>query len=234
MEEDLQAVDPREALLRAKVEHYLRRAEEYAGMARFASALRAVESALLLDPRNKPCISLRRSMQEQLERLRHRNNGVNGSNGTNGRNGSAASGGSHEAVSHRKSHPELVLIVDQDEQLLTSLTASLRRSGFDTLSAGTYEEAVEMLTVIRPDLVISEVNFETGPRGFELYHWLRSRAVNAGIPFMFLAARLDRDLLIAGKRFGVDDFILKPVDDGVVIASIQNCLSRRRALSHQA
>ena len=237
MEDDLQGLDPRQVFIQAKVEHFLRRAEEFASMARFASALRATEPVLTLDPQNKECISLRRNMQEQLDRLRQRMNGENGGKGSNGTQGSIDGAGSadlHDAHAHRKSHPDLVLLVDQDEELLVSLTASLRRSGFETISAGTYEEAMELLTVTRPDLIISEVNFETGSRGFDLYLWVKTSALTADIPFMFLAARLDRDLLIAGKRFGVDDFILKPVDDGVVIASIQNCLARRRVMVHQA
>jgi DNA-binding response OmpR family regulator len=46
------------------------------------------------------------------------------------------------------------------------------------------------------------------------------------MPFLFLATRIDRDTLIAGKRLGVSDFVLKPLDDDLVIASILNCLSR--------
>jgi PleD family two-component response regulator len=218
MEEELQALDPREAFLKAKVEHYLRRAEEYASMARFASALQAVETGLTLDPQNKGCRLLRKNVHDQLARLRVRPNGTNGERAAN--------------VS-RKGHPDLVMLVDQDESLLLSLTSSLRRSGFETVSAGTYEEAVETLSGIRTDLIISEVNFETGARGFDLYLWVKTNAALADVPFMFLAARLDRDLLIAGKRFGVDDFILKPVDNGVVIASIQNSLSRRRSHIHR-
>jgi DNA-binding response OmpR family regulator len=96
------------------------------------------------------------------------------------------------------------------------------------IGAGSYEEAVEALGTVQPDIILSEVNFAQGSRGFDLYLWLRTNSAFMDTPFMFLAARVDRDTLIAGKRFGVDDFILKPVDREVVTASIVNCLSRRR------
>jgi PleD family two-component response regulator len=76
--------------------------------------------------------------------------------------------------------------------------------------------------------VISEVNFENGPLGFDLYLWVRTNQATAGIPFVFLAMKIDRDTLIAGKKVGVDDFILKPLDADVVTASVIQCLSRKR------
>jgi DNA-binding response OmpR family regulator len=59
---------------------------------------------------------------------------------------------------------------------------------------------------------------------------LKTNSGNEDLPFLFLATRIDRDTLIAGKRFGVDDLILKPVDDDVVIASVINSLSRRKTM----
>lgn len=122
------------------------------------------------------------------------------------------------------------MIVDQDERLLVSLTGTLRRYGFMAIAASSYDEAVESYAMVKPEVVISEVNFETGPRGFDLYLWLKTNSGNEDLPFLFLATRIDRDTLIAGKRFGVDDLILKPVDDDVVIASVINSLSRRKIM----
>jgi len=96
---------------------------------------------------------------------------------------------------------------------------------------GASNERLEFLGDAVLDIVISEVNFENGSRGFDLYSWVKTNGRMASIPFVFLAAKFDRDVLIAGKRFGVDDFILKPVDNEVVTASVQNCLTRRKASS---
>jgi DNA-binding response OmpR family regulator len=126
---------------------------------------------------------------------------------------------------------EIVLVVDQDERVLQSLTTSLRKQGYRSLGAATYEEALEILELLLPDVVVSEVNFAAGPRGMDLFMWMRNNIRTAGIPFLFYAARIDREILIAGKRFGVEDFILKPSDDEVVTASIKNALVRRKSRS---
>lgn len=210
--EETQGLSPREAYLKAKIEHWLDRAQECFQMSRYHAALRALEPIFRLDPANKEADDLRRNAEEYLKAALHRPNG-DGGDGF----------GLH---SNRRS--ELIMIVDQDEQLLAGLTATFRRFGFRTIAADSYEEAMETLSQARPDLVISEVNFASGPKGFDLFLWLKTNGQHSNAAFMFLAARLDREALIAGKRFGVDDFLLKPVDAEVVATMAVSCLSRTR------
>ncbi|HCV42607.1 MAG TPA: hypothetical protein DGH68_03915 [Bacteroidetes bacterium] len=77
-------------------------------------------------------------------------------------------------------------------------------------------------------MVVSEVNFENGSLGYDLYLWIRTNIGTERLPFLFLATRIDRDTLIAGKRLGVSDFILKPLDEDLVVASVLNCLARKK------
>ncbi len=220
--EDLERLTPRERFLRAKVDHYLERAEECVQMARYTVAKKFVEKVLSLDPGNTACRDLGQVIDTQLLKIAHRGNGSS--------NGEEPGGTAHA----RRRKSELVLVVDQDEQLLASLCGALHHYGFEVISAASYDEAIDTLSLIAPDVVISEVNFEAGPRGFDLYHWLKTHLSGKDIPFLFLAARIDRETLIAGKRFGVDDFILKPVDDEVITASVVNCLARRKSAVVQA
>jgi DNA-binding response OmpR family regulator len=120
----------------------------------------------------------------------------------------------------------IVMVVDQDERILKRLTEKLKKYGFETVAASTYDEALEVLGMLTPDVIISEVNFANGSAGFDLFFWVRSIAGLHKLPFMFLATKIDREVLIAGKRLGVDDFLTKPLDDDVVAASISNCLNR--------
>lgn len=221
-EEEPIDLTPAENFKRAKIEHYLERAQEFVLMSRYGMARKVLDSIFAIDPENSDAKSLSQSIDEALGHILHRGNGQPKSPDAPAQQG------------RRPYRSELVLVVDQDERLLVSLTQSLRQYGFQAVAAGSYEEAVETLTMIKPDVVISEVNFESGPRGFDLYLWLKTNAGQYNIPFLFLAARIDRDMLIAGKRFGVDDLILKPVDNDVVTASIINCLARRRTVAQSA
>jgi PleD family two-component response regulator len=205
-----------QGFFKAKVEHYLQRAEGYIRTARFIPARDTVETVLSLDPENAAGKSLEKRVEYILNTIAQRGNQVHASNNGDGMEWT------------RPRRDELVMIVDQDERLVESLVERLRKHGFNVVASASYDEAMKTLSLVRPDLIISEVNFENGPAGFDLYLWIRTNALMCETPFLFLATKIDREMLIAGKRLGVDDFVFKPVDHDVVMASIINCLSRRK------
>jgi PleD family two-component response regulator len=193
----------------AKIEHYLQRAEEHVQMARYSTAFKTLKSVYQLDPDNSAAHSLQKRIEYFISNLvskrEHRESGRT-----------------------KRRRDELVLIVDQDERVLTSLTSTLRKYGFGAVGAGSYDEAIEAIVKYQPDMIVSEVNFENGSVGYDLYLWIRTNVKTRELPFLFLATRIDRDTLIAGKRLGVADFILKPLDEDLVTASILNCLARMK------
>lgn len=198
---------PRETYHQAKIDHFIRRASEFVRMGRYSQARKTVDAILAMAPLNGDGQALRSQIEMTLEELAHRHNG-------NG-NGHAKRG-------------ELVLCVDQDERVLTGLGTTLRRHGYRSMGAASYDEATDVLAGMVPDVVVSEVNFEAGPRGFDLFLWMRSNPSYKEIPFLFHATRIDREILIAGKRFGVDDFIVKPADGEVIAAAVAQTILRRR------
>jgi PleD family two-component response regulator len=200
---------------RAKAEHYLEHAQECIGMSRFNAAQEAIRKVAEIDPESGAHRDLERIVSERLDRLTHHSNG----------NGQAQQG---RATARERA--ATVLLVDQDERVLTSLSHSLQREGVETVGASSFEEALEVLATLQPDVIVSEVNFESGPEGLELFHRIRSNGALSTTSFIFFAARLDHDTMVAGRRFGVDDFIAKPADDDLVVASIRNCIARRRSI----
>ena len=195
---------------KAKVEHYLERAQELLRMSRYEPALNALHKLFSIDLQHQGAIELQKEISSEFRSL----NAARSFSGSN-----------HQ---HKAMRDELVLFVDQDERILTALSTELRRYGFKVIGAANFDEATDVLTKLRPDLILSEVNFENGPVGFDLYIWIRNNARIAGIPFFFLATRVTREMIIAGKRMGVDEFIEKPLDSEVVIASIIKCLAQRK------
>jgi len=201
---------------RARIEHFLQLSEEYIRMCRYRMAQKTILKVFELEPENRVAKSMQKRVDYVLSTL--------------SRNGlvSNATDTTVEVSWRKQKRDEIVLVVDQDERVLTTLSDGLRKYGFNMVSAGSYDEALETLSMVSPGIVISEVNFANGPVGFDLYLWVRTSAKLLDIPFLFLATRVDRETLIAGKRLGVDDFIVKPLDEGVVVASILHCLARNR------
>lgn len=202
--------------LQAKVDHYLQRAEEYMRMCRFLMAKQLIQKVLTLDPGNIAVRSLEKRVEYSLTSLFLHARGEGPHNDT------------PPEVGPRHRRGQLVMIVDQDERVLLALVERLRLHGFDVVCAAGYKEALDTLATTKPDVVVSEVNFENGPVGFDLYLWIRTNNTTADTPFLFLASRIERNTLVAGKRLGVDDFILKPLDEEVVTASVIQCLTRQK------
>lgn len=199
----------------AKIEHYLREAESCFQMARYSAAAQALKRVTEIEKNHPAALSLARRIEYQMSVLK------------NGNGDSSASNGIALPVAPKEKR-KTVLVVDQDERVLMNLSARLRKFGLKTVSALNVDEASDTISSITPDLVISEVNFANGPTGYDLFASIRSQSHTRNVPFLFLATRIDRETLIAGKRLGVDDFLFKPLDGEVVAASVMNCLSRSR------
>ncbi|HXG01246.1 MAG TPA: response regulator [Bacteroidota bacterium] len=198
---------------KAKIEHYMERAEELVRMARYNAAKKTLAIISTLDPHYRPAEKLRQDIETELLRLLRN---------------STSSDYVPESKERTQRRHEIVLVVDLDERILITMVSTLHKYGFGAIGAASFEEAVEALAAFKPHLIISEVNFENGPVGYDLYLWVRHNDELKDIPFLYLATRVTREMLIAGKRMGVDEFIVKPLDEEVVMASILNCLSRQR------
>jgi len=205
----------RDRYLLAKIEHYLREAESCFQMARYAAASKALNRVTEIDKNHPAALSLSRRIEYQISVLKNRN-------------GKTSVSGGMSFPTASKENGKTVLVVDQDERVLMNLSERLRKFGLRTVSALNCDEASDTIASITPDLVISEVNFADGSTGYDLFSAIRKQSHTRNIPFLFLATRIDRETLIAGKRLGVDDFLFKPLDGEVVAASVMNCLSRSR------
>ncbi len=209
--EDSDSVSADYSFRSAKLDHYLEHTEDLYRMSRFQAALNKLSTVFSFEPNYQPGILLQQQIKQSLGEL-----SFSEYHPTNGHQFKAAK------------RRELILVVDQDERVLTALTETMRKYGFAALGAATFDEAIEALGKFKPALIISEVNFENGPVGFDLYFWIRNNSELSTLPFLYLATRVTREMLIAGKRMGVDEFILKPLDEEVVMASVLNSLTRRR------
>jgi len=176
--------------------------------------MKKLDQVFTIDPENASAVSMRKRLRMQLSVLQRQNGHTEGNGG--------------ESARARKRRKGIVLIIDQDERILVRLSETFRKYGLEAVSACNSAEAHDTLGSISPDLILSEINFEEGPVGFDLFLQLRSGNSTQMIPFVFHATRIDREVLIAGKRLGVDDFVVKPMDEDVVAASILNCLARTR------
>ena len=118
-----------------------------------------------------------------------------------------------------------IALVDDDRNILTSLSASLQAEGFITRLYSDGEAALKALTETPPDLAILDIKM---PRmdGMELLRRLKEKT---DFPVIFLTSK-DEELDEAlGLAMGADDYIAKPFSQRLVIARIRAVLRRSEA-----
>lgn len=114
------------------------------------------------------------------------------------------------------------LIVEDDEDLATITSAHLVRGGYVTHSVGTCEDALKQLAERTFDLIILD---EVLPdmRGDELCEKIRGSCT---CPIIFTSCLDDKSTVITALKSGGDDYIVKPVDYGELLARAE-AIARR-------
>lgn len=124
---------------------------------------------------------------------------------------------------------ETLLVVEDNEILREGLRDILSLEGFTVFTAGDGQEALERLSAILPDMIISDIAM---PRmdGFSFFQNVRARQDWLAIPFVFLTARGDREHMIAGKNMGAEDYLVKPLSRDELLTAVRARLSRSQEL----
>jgi DNA-binding NtrC family response regulator len=119
----------------------------------------------------------------------------------------------------------MILIVDDDIAVRTSLMLLLKGAGNDVLSADHASQALEIVKNRAPELVILDLNFSvdtSGKEGMELL--TKIRAINATIPIILITGWASIQLAVEGMKLGANDFINKPWNNDYVLQSVETLL----------
>ncbi len=115
-----------------------------------------------------------------------------------------------------------IALVDDDRNILTSVSMALEAEGYQVRTFADGEEALRGITQRPVDLAILDIKM---PRmdGMELLQ--RMRKVNQ-IPVIFLTSKDDEIDEVVGLRMGADDYITKPFSQRLLIERIRALLRR--------
>lgn len=114
-----------------------------------------------------------------------------------------------------------ILCVEDQRHLRQDILDELSAAGYEAVGATDGREALDALRTIRPHLILCDISM---PRldGYGLLEAVRSRHADlADVPFVFLTALNQRDEIIQGKRAGADDYLVKPIDYDLLLATIE-------------
>lgn len=101
-----------------------------------------------------------------------------------------------------------VLLVDDTPSFRTPVALMLKTAGFDVLTAGNGQQALESVRDRQPDLILLDVAMPVMD-GIEFIRRLRADASLAQPPIVLLTAVAEKDHILRAARLGVGDYLLK-------------------------
>ncbi|MEP7369512.1 MAG: response regulator [Dermatophilaceae bacterium] len=119
-----------------------------------------------------------------------------------------------------------ILVVDDLPQNIKLLDAVLSPRGFRVLSAGSGEEALELLSARVPDLVLLDI-LMPGIDGYETCHRIRSDPNTSFLPVVMITAS-GKEQKLRAIEAGADDFIAKPFDQAELLARVRSLVRVKR------
>ena len=122
---------------------------------------------------------------------------------------------------------QTILVVDDEPRVLRLMRSELESQGYRVLAADSGQQALEVLEVELPDLVILDL-LMPGLDGFETLQRIRE---TSQVPVIVVSARSsDRDK-IRGLDLGADDYLCKPFNPDELVARVRAVLRRARPVS---
>lgn len=118
--------------------------------------------------------------------------------------------------------PRTIALVDDDRNILTTLSIALQAEGYATRVYSDGEAALRALVDNPPDLAVFDIKM---PRmdGMELLQKLREKS---DLPVIFLTSKDQEQDEEAGLAMGADDYIAKPFSQRLLLARIRTILRR--------
>lgn len=116
-----------------------------------------------------------------------------------------------------------ILVVDDEKNIRRTLRMVLEGSGFNTLEAGSAEEALETLGGGEVDLVILDVRLPK-MNGIEALSKIRSQPETRRLPVLMVSGHTSLAEAVQAVQLGATDFFEKPLDRDRVLVSVRNAL----------
>ena len=119
----------------------------------------------------------------------------------------------------------MILIIDDDQSIRSSLGFMLKRAGHEVTAVGTPKEALEVIRETAPRLMLMDMNFSLATDGEEGLTLLRQvKLFCPQVPVILMTAWGSIQLAVKGMQAGAFDFVTKPWNNVALMQRIETAL----------
>jgi len=119
----------------------------------------------------------------------------------------------------------MILIIDDDSSIRTSLSFMLKRAKYDVQAVASPKEAMAVVRSVEPELILMDMNFSLTTSGDEGITLLKQvKIFRPEVPVILMTAWGSIDLAVKGMQAGAFDFITKPWNNAALMLRIETAL----------
>lgn len=127
---------------------------------------------------------------------------------------------------------KVTLLVVEDNADMRGFIRSILAPRYNVVEASDGEEALRRLSTSDVDLIVCDLMMP-GIDGMELTRKVRENFATSHIPVLMLTARTSDETRLDSYRIGVDDYILKPFSEEMLLTRIENILRSKQRLQRK-
>ncbi len=125
-----------------------------------------------------------------------------------------------------------ILLIEDNPDMRENTSEILELAGYKVFAAENGKIGVDMALKNIPDLIICDVMMPELD-GYGVLHILSKNPRTAGIPFIFLTAKAEREDFRKGMNLGADDYITKPFNDSELLDALETRFRKTETLKKE-
>jgi CRP/FNR family transcriptional regulator, polysaccharide utilization system transcription regulator len=122
-----------------------------------------------------------------------------------------------------------ILIIEDNKEVRENTAEILELANYKVLTGENGKIGADLAKKNKPDLIICDIMMPELD-GYGVLHILSKDTSTAGIPFIFLTAKSEKDDFRKGMKLGADDYLTKPFDDLELLNAIETRLKKNEII----
>ena len=122
-----------------------------------------------------------------------------------------------------------ILLIEDNLEMRENTAEILELANYRVITAENGRTGVELAREELPELILCDIMMPVLD-GYAVLHILSKDSDTAGIPFVFLTAKVEKSDLRKGMNLGADDYVTKPFEDTELLDAVESRLKRAELL----
>lgn len=119
---------------------------------------------------------------------------------------------------------QIALVVDDDAGLRAVVARILETAGMHVFHAENTSAAFDLISARRPHVILTDLHLDDAESGFDFLGKITGNSALCDIPMLVLSGRGDQAALQKAFALGARDYLVKPVDAGLLLQKVRRHL----------